>query len=430
MILRNGFHASALALAIAAGGLTALATGGARAEDVPSAKQQYEMLRQAMQRIEQLENKQSALQRRAQRAEAEAQQAKAELKKTISELASARNGGEAGPAYTDASATPTHGNLPVYAPTAKPAANGPAPDGWSVSATGEWLYWSPRQNELDFAVPRGPAPSSIGPVSSIDPDYDSGFRVGGAGRLGPNGLSLVYTGLDTSDSDLVTERNRDLAGTLILDDFTALTQGNIALASADWDLDYDAVDLNASHDLVDTGRVRVAMVGGVKWASIDENFQALYAEDQNLAVSDMDRATQETRMDAWGVNVGLDGRAELLPRLAATGSFIYSPMVGGFDQRFVYETSTAGLAGLQQVVNLADERTQMVSVFDVKLGLEALLVDMPDVQATLNFGYQFQHWANYPGLLKHTSESGEITFDHNDSSIGFDGFFLGGTVRH
>lgn len=383
----------------------------ASAQEAPTNAQLYEM-------IKQLQAQQTTLAKEAAAAKAEAAKAKAELAATKAELAQTKNQVaviQSAPAPAPSAYDPGSKALASYKDATTPSSE----RYWAVY--GDYLYMKARQTELDYAIPYA-ALSSIGDVASVEPDFESGFRVGAKGQKDAVGFDIAYTSLSSSGNDSVSDPvNGDIAGTLIIDNLTAVAQGNIESATARYDVESRAFDANATHDLVKNRRLNVKALGGVKVASIEEEFDVRYDE---LGSNDFVTVRQTTDMDAFGVNLGLTGGFQLFPGVTLTGTAIYSPMIADVDQAFIYANNTTN-----PQINLTDNTSRLVSMLDLRVGADVQVYNSPTTQVLVNLGYEFQSLFNYPGLLKHTNESGEITMDHNDSTLTFDGFRGGVTIR-
>lgn len=296
-----------------------------------------------------------------------------------------------------------------------------AADETSFKVSGTWLSQTARRGDLDYAIPDNG--SSIGSVERVEPESDSGYRFRFDVMRGKANFFVAYTSFDSDTTAEVVDPGDNLTGTLVIDDYTEVGDEDVARAGARWDVDYSIIDLGAGYDLRQDSPLGLRLVGGVRTASVEENMSVFYSD--NLAVTaGFDAARQGTEMDAIGIFVGLEPRFEFNSLVSVYGGFTYSALMADADQTFVYTTSTNGGQTLNLDVDLDTSQDVTVNIIELGFGVEFTVSD----HFSITGGYEIQTWQNYPGFLKHTNESGEVTFDHSVSDIGFDGAFVRAAV--
>lgn len=295
---------------------------------------------------------------------------------------------------------------------------------WKVY--GDWIYWNTRRCQLDYATPFDSiATTAIGNVSSVCPGYESGFRVGISRECGNTFYDLFYTYYRPDASDTTTNVDGNLAGSRIVENFTALIPGTIALAKGKWNLDYDEVNLLMGYKLCSRPCVESYVVGGFKYASIDQDFESFYSETADITTN-VDKVKESIDLNAYGVNFGLKGKYTFCKCFNLFANASHDVLLGDFNRKFTYDTSIDGGTTFTQSVNLKDESWCMLGVYNLAFGLGYDMSFKGCWCADLSFsvGYEFHQWVNTLDFLDYQNESQEITFDRHLQSLGFDGLFV------
>jgi hypothetical protein len=275
----------------------------------------------------------------------------------------------------------------------------------------EFLFMSPRHADLDYAIPYD-STDSIGDVSAIRPGFDAGFRFSLGTSWDGMDLSLTYTGHSSDQADSLTDAvNGDIAGTLIIDDYTSVTQGSIELAEAAWNTDLHVFDLIGGYQLRAGDALELRILTGLKVVAMDQRFNVLYADDVALT-GDIDTIEQTLNFKAYGLQAGLAPTLRLDEGLRLVSSVVFSPLLADVDRNFFYDASGTTYSDLDS------SESRIMDQMNLSLGLEADLGP-----ALLALGYEAQSWQNFPGFLTHTNESGEILFERHNSNFGYDGFY-------
>jgi hypothetical protein len=256
---------------------------------------------------------------------------------------------------------------------------------------------------------------------------------------GCGSVDVQYTFFRSDESASATDPV-NLSGTRLPSNvFLEGTLGGIDLAQADWELQYHVLDVNGGYYVLLGRRFQGKLLAGLKLVSIDQEFDILYSQTTtvNGATNRVALVDHQTKMSGIGANVGLNGRFAVTERIKLVGQLMYSPIIADFDQEFFAVGSTNGLATRSTIADLDQDSRRLVSVIDLRLGIETTLYSTADREATLNIGYQFQHWLNYPAFL--TYDDGDNvasiglaevnTFDRHDANLSFDGLYVGGTFR-
>jgi len=291
-----------------------------------------------------------------------------------------------------------------------------AADDTSFKVSGDWISQTARHGDLDYAIPDDLA---IGSVARVDPESDSGYRFRFEVMRGKAFFFASYTSYDATTSDRVRDPGDSLTGTLHIDDYCLVCDEAVSLATADYDVDYSVLEIGAGYNLRENSPFGLRLSGGVRQASVEENFHVFYSD--NLAGNaDADIVDQGTDMDAFGLFIGIEPEYKFNSLIRLFGRLQYTALMGDVDQTFLYRTSTNGGQTGSVQADLDSSENRAVETIEASFGVEFTITDVVSVSG----GYEFQTWQNYPGFLKHTSESGEVTFDLHTTDLGFDGPFV------
>ena len=301
--------------------------------------------------------------------------------------------------------------------------------GWNAHV--DYLYWTVRNCQMDYAVPYDDDDDdglSIGSVKSVHPSYESGVRIGAHKDCGCFTYGIDYTWYRSDTTSTVIDTDGHLAGSYLVDDYTELSQGDIDLARGIYDLDYDVVDLIVGYDLCSGECFDLSMFGGLKFAFIDQELETLYSSSTTIEgeSNNYDQANLRSNMDAYGLQFGVNSDYNIWRCVDLYGLFSFDLFAANFDRSFKYITTTDGGSTTTTHANLTADCWDIVSAINLGVGLKYHVPNcyFKCVDATLSIGYEFHQWLNHPGFMKYTNESGEITFDHSLQSLSFDGLVI------
>ncbi len=296
----------------------------------------------------------------------------------------------------------------------------------------DWLYWSVRRADLDFAVNYDASTTpeeAIGNVYEICPDYDSGFRVGG--RVGCDDLYLegIYTYYDTNSS---RRAEGTLAGTRDVPPNAGLLPGAVLAARSTYDVNYQTGDLLVGYEL-GCDCFEASIFGGFKYAHIDQCLGTRYA-DTVLFDTLVDKVIQDVMVNAYGIDFGLGASYTLCGCFELFGRASVDILAADVERKYRLESATTG-ADFVTSVNLDDSCWRMASALNVQLGLgyDFTLDCLCCLQVNLAVGYEFHQWLGLPDFLDYQASIDDdgaaitvtnVTFDRHLQSLGFDGLFV------
>lgn len=289
---------------------------------------------------------------------------------------------------------------------------------------GDYLYWAARKCDLDYALPYD-GTFTIGEVYQVNPSWDSGFRVGLTKDCCPFMFGATYTWYHPVANSSVVNADGDLAGTFMIDAITVVNQADIQLARADWNLTYNTLDLLVGYQFCTTPCFNAAILAGFRAAFINQHFNVLYSDEQDLTspTADADLINMSNRLNGYGLDVGLNASYALSRCIEVFGTASIDVLAGHFDRRFIYTVIEDGGTIENVGIDLTDSCIRSVGVCNIKLGL-TYIARICNFDTSLSIGYEFHNWFNVSNFLINQNESGQITIDDALDCYGFDGLFV------
>jgi hypothetical protein len=252
---------------------------------------------------------------------------------------------------------------------------------------GDYLLIKPRRNALDYAVVapnRDQIPS--GSVESLEWQLRSAFRFGAGYELA-NGwrVGAHYTYLHSTDSATV---NAPDGGAV----YATLTRGGtfdqVATATATANLNYNAIDVEASKFAALSDTLGLNVFGGARVAWIDQKFSATYNGGPLGAAN----ATVDTPVffEGAGLTFGAEATWKIYRGLGLYGRARGSLLSGRF-RNFLTETNNNGQ---NLLVDVRERYYQLVPVMELGAG-----VSFETEHLYVGAGYDVANWFNMVNSL-------------------------------
>lgn len=255
----------------------------------------------------------------------------------------------------------------VYCGDCAPA----APRTLRFGVFGEYLYLRPGDSATtDFAVPinGGIVPPDepiipVGPISTINPDFDSGFRAGfWWQRTCESQLGATYTHFETSAAEAVAidPANNIVLLALAVHPATAAADFFFTDAAAQYDVQYKTIDLDYRHLLCSDCIYRVNYVAGVRWLHYEDSLGAQYTSPSRV-----ENVLASNDFDGFGLRGGFEGEWGG----QQGGIFGYGKAIGGAvagRMRSSYQQSN-NFEGV--VVSTSREDDRIVPTVEVEVGV-------------------------------------------------------------
>jgi hypothetical protein len=279
---------------------------------------------------------------------------------------------------------------------------------------GEFLFLHARDADVHFSTPTDALGVNRVPIDNAliaDPAYDPGFRIGGQFALSCQAsLVATYTWYESSVNDRAT-----LAGgagflfpTLIHPN-TINAASDYLLAEADYDIDFQFIDVAGKFLLRGDCETRVNGYAGFRYGNLEQDLFATYS---NLGTQTVD---SQIDFNGFGPRLGLEAE-----RLVGRGCFVYGNvfanfLAGQFETEFVQLNELAPGA---PEVNTGHEDDRIVSILELELGL-GWRSRCGNVSGRL--GYHVAGWFNTITTSEFIEAVHADNFDDATGSLTFDG---------
>jgi hypothetical protein len=255
---------------------------------------------------------------------------------------------------------------------------------------GEFLYLSPRNIDLAYAVPQdgigGIGTVPIGEVGVLDHDYSPGFRAGFNLAVDCcSSFSAAFTWYETDTEDFISVGAPNVIQPLVMFPGTFNAGFTAQEATASYSLDYQLVDLDYRAILLSGNRYHVNYTAGLRYAHMDQNFNSVFpfaTPDGTTTVS------SEINFDGFGIRLGLEGERRIF---ANSGLSLYSKTAVSAlagEMRSSYEQANQ-FNGVEATTAWDDDR--VVSICELELGLAWISCSGC---VRLSAGYYFAVWNN------------------------------------
>jgi len=295
--------------------------------------------------------------------------------------------------------------LPKLPPAAKPPAQ---PQG-GLFGSAEYLNWTLRRRDQDYAISSLPGAIVIsgGEIHELQHSGSPGFR-GTLGYRLSNGwkVGVVYTGYETESAGSA----EDGAGTLYATRSHPDLNRRAGLASAQSSFDMTVLDLEVRNTLALGDRATLTLLGSFRWADVEQAFSVTYDEiDFPVGGTVTSLASQ----DGFGLRIGATVRWDVTDHLY---------LIGGAETSLLHSNTSISLDetnGSTSIVDVADTYTQVLPVLGISTGAGVQLGDL-----TVEMGYEMQAWFDLGDRLGFLDDQHLGMFTHTNHNLLLDGFYL------
>lgn len=279
----------------------------------------------------------------------------------------------------------------------------------------DWIFLRAGNVDIDYAVPvDGTASSAVptGPVGVADPEHESGFRVGFDICLDDeSSLRATYHFFESSTDDDIVPPSGDVIRALTTHPNTLNAFSDSNAASAEYDIDFQMVDLDYRHLLLGGCNYGVNYLLGVRYANLDQNFRG------NYIINGVTTVDTDIDFDGVGPRIGLDGERRLkhgfLVYSRSAANFLVGEFRGDYSQNNIF-------AGNQATTAFDDDRIVPVLEFEAGLGWESCSGCF-----SVRAGYYIAGWFNTMTTPSFIDAVQAHDFTEVDETLTFDGL----TVR-
>ncbi len=293
-----------------------------------------------------------------------------------------------------------------------------------TGAFAEWLYISPRNIDLAYAVPQdgigGPGTVPQGDVAVLDLDYESGIRFGFNLALDCcSSIALTYTWYDSDTTDFVSVAAPRVIRSLVShpDTFNAGFTSQQAFGA--YDLEFQTLDIDYRSVLWSSKCSHVNYVAGFRYAHLESHFDATYpfaTPDGTTFIS------TDINFDGGGIRLGLEGEHRIFRR---SGLSVYSKgyinaLAGQFSADYLQANQ---FNGLEVLVGWKDDRAITISELEVGLAWQSCRGNV-----RVAAGYYFAIWDNVVTTPEWIDAVQNVNFvdvsQDDDDTIAFDGLVV------
>lgn len=283
----------------------------------------------------------------------------------------------------------------------------------------EWLYLHASNFDVPYAVPvDGTASAAVptGPLGVADPDYETGFRVGFNWALDKtSSLRATFSFFESEVSDSIAAPSGDVIRALLTHPTTLNAAADSILATAEYDIDFDLIDLEYRQLIYGDDRHALNGVLGVRYGHLQQDLLATY--------SILGTTTVDTQVDFEGIGprFGLDGERRLGHGFLVYGRGFANFLIGDFNADYVQNNVFAGT-----LARTSFEDDRIVPVLEGELGLGW---SSKSGCVRLMAGYLVSGWFNAlsAGTFIDGVQSGQL--NELDETLTFDGLAVRGELN-
>lgn len=281
----------------------------------------------------------------------------------------------------------------------------------------EYLLLRPRRGAFDYAIvdpSKNLAPN--GSLESLNYELRSGVRGGIGYRFKDSAWSagFSYTYLRSgSDETLTADPNGLLYATLSRPGLV----DNVGFAQASASLEYNVFDVEVSRQVHVDDRFDMRLYGGVRFATIRQDFDALYdLRDANLA-----SVATKSNFDGAGPLLGAEASLKTWGGFHLFGRTSAALLTGKLANPYV-ETNNGGLTTFANV-DYTTRRVLPVLGAGIGLGWQRRGV-------AVRVGYEMTNWFNLIDQIRFTNDLAEGKLTTRQSDLSMEGLFVQFAVQY
>jgi hypothetical protein len=240
------------------------------------------------------------------------------------------------------------------------------PCGPRLQFFGDFLYLRPRNTGLEYAVPVNlltptRVPIQVGRTAALNPQFESGFRVGGGMEFDCNStISATFTHYENGANDAIANDNPSFTlHSMVMHPSSADAAGEWNDANAHQFIRFNLVDVDYRHVFYCNERANANYLVGFRYASLQQEFNAQFNE---FITGDVDT---NINFDGGGIRLGLEGeRAANCCNLFLYGKTAVSFLGGEFQGSYLQGDTNNPL-----IAQTDWREARLVSILDLEVGL-------------------------------------------------------------
>ncbi|MBS0619904.1 MAG: hypothetical protein JSS61_00385 [Verrucomicrobia bacterium] len=320
---------------------------------------------------------------------------------------------------------------------------------------GDLLYWTAREEGLDYAVisdqpvtdvvsisglntyPIGDCyPQNGASVKTLAMDWQFGFRAGCGWNI-PHGkweLSLLWTHFNHAKH---ASRHPDpLKKTLLVTQADPRQLlNNAESVKASWDLHYNVLDLSLGRSIGVSRWIALTPYLGVRGAWISQDFDVTYTNANSKRASGVQQApsstilpkvslSQDQDLSAVGLRGGLKGNFAFCNSWSLYGDFSYSLLYSFFDVK-----SKEKLLGDVSVLDLKRVFREVESNAECSIGLMwGCYMWKRKIHLALNAGWELINWFNFNQFPRFADTAANGVFSSDQGDLSLSGWTFGARI--
>jgi hypothetical protein len=199
--------------------------------------------------------------------------------------------------------------------------------GPSMQFYGDLLYLRPRNAGLEYAVPiNGPitpnaVPIQVGRTASLNPQYQTGFRVGGGFDFDCySNLSATFTHYENSVDDAISTEAPFVLRSMVVHPSSADAAADWLSATAHQYIRFNFADVDYKHQFYCSERSSAGYLVGIRYASLKQDFTSQF---EPIIRENVDT---HVNFDGGGFRLGLEG----VRNAACSNIFVYGKASASF----------------------------------------------------------------------------------------------------
>jgi hypothetical protein len=296
-----------------------------------------------------------------------------------------------------------------------------APRCRSLNVFADYLYLRPRNAGLEYAVPingpisAGAVPIQAGRTASLDPQYQSGFRIGGGWDYdcGCTTISASFTHYENNVDDAISVDAPIVLRSMVVHPSSRDAATDWLNATAHEYMRFQFADLDYRHIFYSTECSKVNYLIGVRYANLRQEFNSQF---EPIITENVD---SHVNFDGGGFRLGLEGvRGSECGGLFVYGKAAASFIGGEFRAEYLQSSAT------NPTVAMTDwNEARLVTILEAEVGVGWTGCN-GHVRSSI--GYMVNGWLNavktpeYIAAVQANGYHGPDKIDGN--GLVFDGF--------
>ncbi len=288
---------------------------------------------------------------------------------------------------------------------------------------GDYLYLRPRNAGVEYAVPinssispPGSVPIQVGRTATLNPQFESGFRVGGAiGFDHCTTIGVGFTHYENNVNDAITTSAPYVIRAMVLHPSSADAEADWLDASARGYIRFNLADIDYRHVFYVTESSSINYLVGLRYANLNQTFHSQF---QSIIQETVDT---DVNFDGWGIRLGLEAERVGWHNMFVYGKAYASFLGGEFRGNYLQGSTNDPL-----IVQTDWKEARLVSMLDCEIGLGWTSCNN---RVRVSAGYMVSGWLNVVKTSEFISAVQANQY-HGPEKIDGNGLVFDGLVLH